>query len=227
MRVNIRKWEEIYKWNKENENYMVYPDEEVVRIVKKSFLPNGVQNVLDVGCGSGRHSLCMLRESLAVYAIDTSATALSIAQRLANEAGYRLHTQLAYATSMPFCDRSFDAVLCWGLIHYLAPSEASACVREIYRVLKPGGLFALTLRSRADSEALNPKNDQGMSISNADESKGILFRYYGEDEIGSTLYLFEDIQYGHKTYTFLGNTQRVIAHWFILARKGGQRREDP
>ena len=177
------------------------------------------KKVLDAGCGSGRHSLFLLREGFEVHGIDTSATGLEIANAYAAQTCSSFYPQVASVTSIPYTDDYFNAILCWGIIHYLTPAEEKQAFAEMFRVLKPGGLLALTLRSSADSEAGNPRNEEGMSLSNANESKGILFKYYDETELLSTLSLFNDVSYGHKTRTLLGDTTRVFAHWFITARK--------
>ncbi|MCD6472787.1 class I SAM-dependent methyltransferase [Candidatus Aerophobetes bacterium] len=219
MKTNIRLWEKTYKWNKENKNYLVYPDEEVVRIVKKIFLPNGVKKVLDAGCGSGRHSLYMLRENLKVFAIDTSRTGLEITRALAKESGHKIDLKQASIIKIPYSNDFFDAVLCWGIIHYLNPDEVDKAISEFYRVIKPGGYLILTLRSTIDSEFKKDINKYDMSISDAPESKGMVFKYYNKDEIAPLLKGFKNLLYGHKTRTILGNLSRVIAHWFVVGEK--------
>ena len=58
-----------------------------------------------------------------------------------------------------------------------------------------------------------------MSISDAPESKGMVFKYYNKDEIAPLLKGFKNLLYGHKTRTILGNLSRVIAHWFVVGEK--------
>jgi len=219
MKENELRWDEIYKWNKMEQNYLVYPDEEVVRILKKEFIPNNVKKVLDIGCGSGRHSLAMLKEGLEVYAIDSSSTSLSIAKKLCDGCNKKIFLKEGSVTAIPYAEDSFDGVLCWGILHYLSPDEVQKALKEIHRILKPRGYFALTLRSSADSEAQNKDRDQEMIISSARESKGLHFKYYDEKDIVSTLSLFKNVKWGHKTRTFLGDTRRVFAHWFIISQK--------
>ncbi len=218
MDKNVSLWENVYQWNKENKNNLVYPDEEVIRIIKKFFLPSGAKTVLDAGCGSGRHTLALLREGLEVRALDSSQTALDIASELTAPYGNKVKYDLGNLTCLPFEDASFDAVLCWGVLHYLTGEEFSQALNELYRVLKPDGFLGLTLRSTADSEC-DIDNAKQMQKSNAMESKNMLFKYFSKSDIYECLSTYSQIQSGHKTRTVFENDERVIAHWYIAAKK--------
>jgi len=218
MDKNVLLWENVYQWNKENKNNLVYPDEEVIRIIKKFFIPSGAQSVLDAGCGSGRHSLALLREGFEVRALDSSQTALEIASELTAPYGNKIKYELGNLTCLPFEDASFDAVLCWGVLHYLSSEEFSQALNELYRVLKPGGYFGLTLRSTADSEC-NIDNAQQMQKANATECKNMFFKYFSKSDIFAHLNAFTEIHSGHKTRSVFEKDERTIAHWFIAAKK--------
>lgn len=217
MEKNINLWEDVYRWNRDNSNYLIYPDEEVIRIVKKFFLPRGIRSVLDAGCGAGRHTLAMLREGLDVTSLDSSPAALDITQKLAGTA-FPVRCHQSSITELPFAEASFDAILCWGVLHYLGADEFRRALDEFLRVLKPGGLFALTLRSVEDSEC-DPASHTQMQVSNAFESRAMAFRYYAEDEIVPSLDRFVNIRHGHKTRTTFEDPHRRMAHWFIVAEK--------
>ncbi len=219
MKNNIAWWDKTYSWNAENKNHLVYPDEDLVRIVKKFFIPNKIKNVLDLGCGSGRHSLMMVSEGLQVTGIDSSQNALDIAEKLTSFASEKRRFDLVDVTQgLPYDDESFDAVVGWGVLHYISTQDSKKTLQEIHRVLRPGGYFALTLRSVEDSECTN-KDNNVFQKSNAYESTELLFRYYNEADIQQELPAFEEIKYGHKTRTLLEDSNRRIAHWFIVCKK--------
>lgn len=220
MQENIDWWEKTYQWNRENNNYMIYPDEELVRIVKKFFIPSGVQNVVDIGCGSGRHSLMMLNEGFSVIGIDSSETSIDIARKIT---GSYPQERVQFfikniVQGLPLEDNSLDAAVCWGVLHYLNSSQVMMVLNEIKRILKPGGIFALTLRSIEDSECkrLVTKDFQK---SKAYESDGLEFIYYNEEEMKEILSSFIDLKYGHKTRTLFEDPKRRIAHWFAVCSK--------
>jgi SAM-dependent methyltransferase len=107
-----------------------------------------VQNtaeVLDIGCGGGRtvHELANLAPGGKVVGLDYSATSVA-ASRDFNakkiEAG-RVRIELGSVAALPFADGAFDIVTAVET-HYYWP-DLAANVREILRVLKPGGTCAI------------------------------------------------------------------------------------
>lgn len=105
----------------------------------KRFPPDGAGlKVLDVGCGTG-HQLAKLRElGFDVAGIDASPEMLGHARKLNPEADVRL----ADVESIPFASGQFDYVLCVEVLRYLR--DPGPCLREMARVLKPGGTCFVT-----------------------------------------------------------------------------------
>ena len=101
--------------------------------------------ILDIGCGGGRtvHRLAALAPGAKVIGLDYSATSVA-ASRDSNakeiEAGH-VRIDLGSVAALPFADSTFDIVTAVET-HYYWP-DLPANVREILRVLKPGGTFAL------------------------------------------------------------------------------------
>jgi len=95
--------------------------------------------VLDIGCGDGRTSGFLLN-SLGhdFIGVDISDNAVSDARNI----GFDAH-RIEDVTKLPFLGEAFDAVVCIEVIEHLF--EADLVVEEIYRVLKPGGVFIATL----------------------------------------------------------------------------------
>lgn len=103
------------------------------------------RRILDAGCGSGRNLPFFLQHDFDVYAIDADAAAIASVRRLAaglNPAITPDQIQVGSLDSMPWPAGSMDAVICSAVLHF-APDDAAfaAMVREMWRVLAPGGLF--------------------------------------------------------------------------------------
>jgi SAM-dependent methyltransferase len=101
--------------------------------------------VLDVGCGGGRtvQKLAALAPEGTVVGIDVSKASVAVSRQTnvrEIESG-RVRIELGSVASLPFPDRIFDAVTAVET-HYYWP-DLQANVREVLRVLKPGGTFAL------------------------------------------------------------------------------------
>ena len=97
--------------------------------------------VLDLGCGPGTpRSEVLFDAGLHVFAIDASPTLA---------AAYRQHFPGAWVAcesvdESHFFDRTFDAVLCWGLVFLLPVEEQRSLIHRVSRALKPGGRFLFT-----------------------------------------------------------------------------------
>lgn len=100
-------------------------------------------DILDIGCGGGRNIQRLLRAAPKghVTGIDPSETAVSMSFALNREAiaDGRCDVYEGTADILPFGDNRFDLVMASETMYFWKnPDE---CVREILRVLKPGGIF--------------------------------------------------------------------------------------
>jgi len=95
--------------------------------------------ILDCGCGTG-HNLELLRKYGAAVGIDLTWTGLAFAQ----SRGERAIAQ-ATAANLPFPDALFDVVTSFDVIYALDDAAESAALREMCRVLKPGGCLVINV----------------------------------------------------------------------------------
>jgi ubiquinone/menaquinone biosynthesis C-methylase UbiE len=104
------------------------------------------ESVLDVGCGTGSLALAAKRqvgEGGSVSGIDASPEMIERARIKARKAGIEGTFEIASADALPFSDARFDVVLSTVMLHHLPRAMRSAAVREMKRVLKPGGRVLL------------------------------------------------------------------------------------
>lgn len=104
--------------------------------------------VLDAGCGPGVHAIRVARQGHPVHAIDLSETVLQEAQRRATDAGVAGQIEFSQAdlTKLPFADGTFNRVFSWGVVIHIP--DAGRALRELARILKPGGRLALYITNR-------------------------------------------------------------------------------
>src|SRR5438477_45718 len=116
------------------------------------YLPAGRQ-VLDVGCGHGRHARPLALTGQSVVGIDVSRKLLSIGKKATSSSqDFRsIEWVGADATALPFPDATFDAALSIAVLHHL-PSRADRllAVTEMRRVLRPGAKAFLSVWSVDD-----------------------------------------------------------------------------
>lgn len=95
--------------------------------------------VLDLCCGTGQATRYLVQRSRQVTGLDASPRSLQQARHKVPQADY----MEAFAEAMPFPDAQFDGVHTSVALHEMAPDQLQQIVAEVYRVLKPGGWFAL------------------------------------------------------------------------------------
>ncbi len=98
--------------------------------------------VLDVGCGPGRLALDIAEVVGAegrVCGIDAAEEMVALAASKAAKAGLEVDFQVASAGELPFEEASFDRVVSTLVYHHLPDDVLEASLREIRRVLVPGG----------------------------------------------------------------------------------------
>ena len=107
--------------------------------------------VLDAGCGSGRNLVFLVRAGMRVYGVDASADAIAAAQRRLSEAAPEFDAgQLAVQSvdALGFANDAMDVVISSAVLHFARDDEHfEAMVREMWRVLAPGGLLFARLAS--------------------------------------------------------------------------------
>lgn len=112
--------------------------------------------VLDAGCGGGRNLVYLLRRGFDVRGVDLDAKAIEATRDLARATLPDADTRFVVAPveSMPFADAAFDVVISSAVLHFAADeAQWQAMMREIWRVLAPGGVFFARLATTVGHES--------------------------------------------------------------------------
>lgn len=112
-------------------------------VAQAAILPGST--VLEIGCGTGSVLLRAKRTvpDATVIGLDPDPQALDIARTKAAAEGLEVRLDPGSATALPYDDGSVDRVLSSLMLHHLAAEEQVAAVREVRRVLAPGGSLHL------------------------------------------------------------------------------------
>ena len=127
------------------------------------------KDALEIACGTGTGLGYIGKTAKSLKANDIDQVNV---EKVHQHYGDRFEVALMDAQNMPYPDKSFDAVFLLETIYYIP--DAEACVREAYRVLRPGGTFLIASANR-EWEMFNPSPFTHKYFS-AGELQGLLFR---------------------------------------------------
>jgi tellurite methyltransferase len=177
----------------------------------------GIRRVLDLGCGVGRHALLLAEQGFAVEALDGSPTGLAVLRESAAARGLRLGLRESSADALPFEDGSFDYVLSWNVIYHGTMGDVARRLAEVWRVLKPGGLFQGTmLPTRNANCGIGRLIAPGTFVVDGAEEKGHPHFYCGASELVALFAGFELL-----TLSQHQQRQPNSWHWHIVAERRG------
>ena len=146
-------------------------------IILKKYIQKG-DRILDLGCGSGRFKK-VVGEQANYYGIDVSEEIIKIAKQRYPQAKFLVSNPLSFSFKNSF----FNKVFCLSVIHHI-PSKKfrKDFIKEIKRILKPGGEAIITVWDLRDSK----------------KAKFLLLKYILSKLIGKSKLDFKDIFYPWK-----------------------------
>lgn len=167
------------------------------------------RRVLDLGCGWGEDAVWFAEQGAHTVGVDVSQKMLSLAAGLASRRGVggRLLLLRAVAESLPFSDESFDVVFGRGTLHHI---DLSGTLREVYRILKPGGI-AVFSEPLADNPILSVYRKFNRSIRTPMEKP---IRYRDLARIGAAFDSFDHMEF--KLFTMA-----VLAWYYAKSKLAG------
>jgi len=128
--------------------------------------------VLDVGCGTGKTTAALIKMGMDVTGLDFSVSAIS---HCIGMYGEKAKFTLAECDRMPFPEDSFDAIVAVHIFEHLDKEQIAGTVKEISRVLIPGGIVFVRCFAVGDARSHGKTADT--------RGNGIAYRYYSEEEM--------------------------------------------
>ena len=108
----------------------------------------GVRDILDLGCGIGRHSILFAENGFNTHGMDLSKNAVERADQWSKELGLDIDFKVGDMLSLPYEDQSMDALFAYYVITHTDTKGVIEVLKEIKRVLKSRGEAYLTFGSK-------------------------------------------------------------------------------
>ncbi len=123
------------------------------RFDKLNYLPDVVnfagykgKKILEIGCGVGIDLIQFAKNGADVIGIDLADTSIDLAEKYFDQVGIEGKFKRMDGEAMEFENNSFDMVYAHGVLQYTA--DAPRMIKEIFRVLKPGGCVIMMVYNR-------------------------------------------------------------------------------
>lgn len=210
-----------WKWEDNKETIWFNPSEESYRIASR-WKDKGYKDLLDFGCGMGRHSIFFAKNGFNVSAFDLSEYGLDNLNKWAKNENLNINITKADMLSLPYDDSSFDCLFAYHVISHTDSKGILKIVSELGRVLKEGGEFYLSLCSKdtySFKEAGYPVVDENTIIKTEGVEKDVPHFYVDIDDILSLFADFEIHSIRHVDECYYDGVKRNSKHYFILGEK--------
>ncbi len=141
-------WNQIYQNPKNYIYYNVLTPHLNLEDVILWFQSKGVNTVLDLGVGMGRNFFSLLNAGFDVYGIDNAENGIKHILTQDTELDISNKVVLGTYQNLPYDDCFFDAVISIQILNHGYEADIIQGIKEIERVLRPGGCFFITVPGR-------------------------------------------------------------------------------
>jgi SAM-dependent methyltransferase len=186
--ADAQPWDEIFR--REGRVYeapaLVFPE------VAERLHGSGCHQVLDLGCGSGRHVIYLAQQGFHVLGMDNSPTALQLTREWLGQEG--LSARLVRADlrrPLPMPAGSFDAVVSTQVIHHALLDTVRRTAAELGRVVRPGGMLFVTVPLISDAEESYQEVEPGTLVPVTGSEKGLPHHFFTPVGLRSILPMFQ------------------------------------
>lgn len=219
MNNNRSNWDS--HWSEEAQRkYWQEPTDEIIRL-RDSLGRQKIRDVLDLGCGIGRHAILFAESGFHVTAVDDSRKALAILREKASEKQVMITcTEGSYSKEL-FPGDSFDLVIAYNVLYHGYRDDFNRSIELVYRYLRPGGLFFFTCPTRQDAKYGNGEKVQENTYCSLNSvHPGDIHYFASEDDIAYFLRDFAGYTVNKAEHYWDNNGVRQFSSsWHILASK--------
>jgi SAM-dependent methyltransferase len=212
-------WEDYWR-SGEDHWWWKRPAPEVVEFIA-SQSPQERPDVLDLGCGPGRHAIAFAGAGFTVTASDASEEAIAHLAGWARDLSLHIRTLVGDVTSESLPEESFDIVLAYNVIYHGRRRQFAAAIQRVRRLLRSDGLFYFTCPTREDGKyGFGPEVAPHTFLCDKSVTPGDIHYFADQADLDRMLSGFQEI-YRKKKEGYWENRgeRQFYSNWHLLARK--------
>jgi ubiquinone/menaquinone biosynthesis C-methylase UbiE len=207
-----------WQWNKVEDKIWLIPAPEAY-YYSNIWLEKGFTTFLDLGCGLGRHAIFFAKKGFDVYAMDLSKDAIERLSKESDTNNLNIKSYIGDVKNLPYMDNQFDCLLSYHVIYHADTDDMNNIVNEIFRIIKPGGEFLITMASQSSNEFKSQNNivvDKNTRMKSEGQEKNIPHYYANHKNIYKLFSAFNIIKLVHLEEI---NHDISKCHYFIHGSK--------
>lgn len=158
-----------------------------------SFILSKVQptdQVLDMGCGTGRFTIPLAQHAAAVTGLDLSPAMIAQARQKAEQAGVRVAFHESDMATMPFEDGTFDVVTSMLALMHIPLESRQQVFLEATRVLKPGGRMVIGVKNAIFERLSRTDRFASVDITDVDQKQLIFTQTERGEDLSAPWFSF-------------------------------------
>ena len=178
--ASAQPWDEIFR----REGRVFDAPAPVVHHVADVLQEHDCRRVVDLGCGSGRHTVFLGQRGFDVIGIDNSPTALGLTREWLTHEGLR--AQLARADMrrpLPLPAACCDGVVSTQVIHHALLAIVRGTARELGRILRPGGVLFVSVPLGTDPEDTFEEVEPGTFVPTSGSELGLPHHIFTPEDL--------------------------------------------
>jgi len=192
-------------------------------IAREIFYNQNYKDILDLGCGTGRHTFMLADKGFNVHACDISDTGLRITEQLLKTNGFNNVTySIQDMYNLTLANESFDGILCIWVQGHGVREQIKKGITEAYRILKKGGTFFTDFVLKNDiTYGIGEEIAPDTFVGGRPGEEGIPHYYTTIDELKDFFSLFSKVNIERKIYRFFDNDNKehIIEAAVVIAIK--------
>jgi ubiquinone/menaquinone biosynthesis C-methylase UbiE len=210
-------WERIYAESGEVQRDIL----DVVVHAAAQLERHACDKIMDLGCGTGRHTVYLARRGFTVYAADISPTGIEIAKLKVRALSLR---NVSFAqldlTRLPLGEGCLDAILCIWTTGHGRFADVKRCVDEMHRVVKVGGLVIADFYSTQDEDyGRGVRVEEHTFFGGVEGEEHITHHFSTRGELRALFTSFQEVQIHPITYSHPEWGSKVIEAFYVEAIK--------